>query len=264
MNVLSNERLYQLLNKPRLQMDKILFFAVLIAALIFLSACTYQQDPGDTFSRVAYPGEMTLYYSKKPDNPEDPVKVLANGKEFHVYGKAVWPSVQSMFLLETSLIKEGESVLDIGTGSGIQAIFAASKARHVVATDIGKDAIKSTRINVKRFGLQDKIDVRFGDLFEPVKPGEKFDVIINNINYPEAEENSDDPLWQVHERFFKEVSAYLKQGGRIIYESGFLFNFLRIQSMVEKNGLQIMQMKMQTSIVFKKEMMVYVVKRKAF
>jgi len=264
MNVLSYERLYELSYKLRLQIDKILFFAALTVSLIFLSACTHQQDPGVAFSRVAYPGEMTLYYSKKPVNPEHPGKVLANGKEFHVYGKAVWPSIQSMFLLESSLIKEGESVLDIGTGSGIQAVFAASKAHRVVATDIGKDAIKSANINVKRFGLQDKVEVRFGDLFEPVKPGEKFDVIINNINYPEAEENSDDPLWEVHERFFREVSGYLKQDGRIIYESGFLFNFLRIQSMVEKNGLQIMKMKMQTSIVFKKEMMVYVVKRKAF
>lgn len=245
----------------RLQAIKFLFLAV---AVVFLLACAHQKDPGENFVRIDYPGEMMLYYLQRPGKVDQPFIVFANEKTFHVYGKAVRPSIQSMFLLENSVINEGEAVLDIGTGSGIQAIFAASKASWVVATDIGEDAIKSANINIKRFGLENKIDVRFGDLFEPVKSGEKFDVIINNINYPEHVDNRDDPLWEVHERFFRQVSKYLKHNGRIIYASGFLFNFLRIQEMVEKNGLQIMGMKMQTSLVYKKEMMVYIVKRKAF
>ncbi len=239
-------------------------FSFLGVVLVFVFACAHQNGPGENFFRIAYPGEMTLYYSKRPVNVDQPFTVFANEKAFHIYGKAVRPSIQGMFLLENSVINKGDVVLDIGTGSGIQAVFAANNASRVVATDISQDAVKSANINIKRFGLEDIIDVRLGDLFGPVKSNEKFDVIINNINYPEHVNNSNDPLWEVHERFFREVSQYLKPSGRIIYESGFLFNFSRIQEMVEKNGLQIMQMRMQTSVEYKKERMVYVVKRKAF
>jgi len=218
----------------------------------------------EDYFQIVYPGELTLYYSKTAEEDDKPFKAIANNKEFHIYGKAVIPSIQSMYLLENSVINEGDAVLDVGTGSGIQAVFAAEKASHVVATDIGEDAVKSAKENIKRFGLDKKIDVRLGSLFEPVKKGEKFDVIINNINYPEDEENEADPLWQVHENFFKDVQQYLKPDGRIYYQSGFLFNIPRIKKMLEKNKLQIFEMKMITAVLHKKELILYVIKREAY
>lgn len=245
-----------------------IFVFILLMSLGLLSACATQtqKQPAEVipgYDRIIYPGELTLYYSSAEEEDDKPYKVIANNREFHIFGEAVKPSIQSMYLLENSVINEGDAVLDIGTGSGIQAVFAVEKASRIVATDIGEDAIKSAKENVKRFALEKKIDVRLGDLFEPVKEGEKFDVIINNINYPEDEENEADPLWQVHERFFRDVKQYLKQDGRIYYQSGFLFNIPRIQKMLKKNKLQIFEMKMITAVLHKKELILYVIKREA-
>lgn len=83
----------------------------------------------------------------------------------------------------------GGSVLDIGTGSGIIGLYAASHgAERVVATDINPAALKSTRRNAADLGFADVIETRLvpeNDIsaYSVVKPGERFDVIISNPPY---------------------------------------------------------------------------------
>ena len=249
------------MNMMLLKLYKIL---VLIMCLSVLFGCAHQVGSRTIagYDRIVHPGNLPLYYSQTSATGGEPFSVIADGKDFHVYGKAVRPSIQSIYLLENIVINLGDVVLDLGTGSGIQAVFAAQNALKVIATDIGKDAVASAENNVKRFGLEKEIDVRLGDLFEPITKDEKFDVIINNINYPEDENNDADPLWGVHERFFKEVRQYLKKNGRIYYQSGFLFNIPRINQMLSKNDLQITEMQMKSAATHSKELIVYTIQRR--
>ncbi|MEO8284887.1 MAG: methyltransferase [Chloroflexota bacterium] len=77
----------------------------------------------------------------------------------------------------------GLDVLDVGTGSGVAAIAAAlSGASRVVAVDINPAAAESARLNASRYELLGKIDVRLGDMFEPVR-GETFAMVICNPPY---------------------------------------------------------------------------------
>ena len=64
--------------------------------------------------------------------------------------------------------------LDIGTGSGVQAMLSARHARDVVATDVNARALAFTELNAALNGFTN-IDCRLGSLFEPVA-GETFDV----------------------------------------------------------------------------------------
>ena len=73
------------------------------------------------------------------------------------------------------------SALDVGTGSGAQALFAAQHARHVVATDVNERALEFTRLNAQLNGLTN-IECRRGALFEPVGD-ERFDLVTCNAPY---------------------------------------------------------------------------------
>jgi release factor glutamine methyltransferase len=81
------------------------------------------------------------------------------------------------------LLPPGSQVLDLGTGSGIGAIVAARKARSVVATDINPQAVRCARINALLNGVEQQVEVRCGNLFEPVRGDERFDVVLFNPPY---------------------------------------------------------------------------------
>lgn len=70
------------------------------------------------------------------------------------------------------------TVLDLGTGCGIQALHASRSADRVIATDISQRAVELARANAHLNGIA-TIEVRLGDLFEPVS-GERFDRIVTN------------------------------------------------------------------------------------
>ncbi len=164
-----------------------------------------------------------------------------------------------MFLLENTVINDGDLVLDIGTGAGIQAIFAAEKASKVVATDLNQDAVDDTTYNANFHGLAHKIETRQGDLFGPVKENEKFDVIIFNIDYPFNKKNK--ALWEVHERFFREVKNYMKPGATIFYQAGWLWNIPKIIEMIESNDLIINRMSMINAFKMNRQPIVFVLQK---
>ena len=70
------------------------------------------------------------------------------------------------------------SVLDLGTGCGIQAMHAARHAARVVATDISARALELTALNLELNAI-DGVELRLGSLYEPVA-GERFDRIVSN------------------------------------------------------------------------------------
>jgi release factor glutamine methyltransferase len=88
------------------------------------------------------------------------------------------------FLAESmaARVVNGSTVLDMGTGTGIAAIVAARHARRVVAVDINPIAVRCARINVLLNGVEKGVEVREGDLFEPVH-GERFDLVLFNPPY---------------------------------------------------------------------------------
>ncbi|MEY9939088.1 methylase of polypeptide subunit release factors [Streptacidiphilus sp. MAP5-52] len=70
--------------------------------------------------------------------------------------------------------------LDLGTGSGVQALHAARHAGHVVATDVNPRALHFTRLTAELSGFGDRVEVREGSLFAPLGEDERFDLIVSN------------------------------------------------------------------------------------
>lgn len=109
------------------------------------------------------------------------------------------------------------SVLDIGTGCGIQALLAARHSERVVAVDTNPRALRFARMNARLNGL-DNVDCWLGSLFGPVA-GRRFDLIVCNPPYvisPETKymfRDSGLPNDTICETVIREVHAYLNEGG---------------------------------------------------
>jgi Methyltransferase small domain len=109
------------------------------------------------------------------------------------------------------------AALDLGVGSGFQALQAARHADRVVGTDINPRALRFTEFNAL---LNDRtnIEVREGSLLEPVE-GESFDLIVSNPPYVIAPDNEyafrDGGLEgdSFVEGMVRTVPAYLREGG---------------------------------------------------
>jgi len=131
----------------------------------------------------------------------------------HVMGVAG----SSLNLLKVTVRDRVASTLDLGTGSGVQALFAARHSDRVVATDPNPRALAFARFNAALNGFAN-IEVREGSLFEPAK-GERFDLVVSNPPFvitPDRRLAFRDGGLQADDfsrRVVAEVPAYLTEGG---------------------------------------------------
>ena len=133
------------------------------------------------------------------------------------------PAEDSYLLADNLEIQEGQSVLEIGTGSGIVAMYASRLTDRITVTDINFDACELARRNFEDNGIEG-IEILFGNLFEPVE-NRKFDVILFNTPYLPTEDDDviDDTInyafdggvngRKVIDLFLNEVGNHLNDGG---------------------------------------------------
>jgi methylase of polypeptide subunit release factors len=87
------------------------------------------------------------------------------------------PSSDSLLLRDATIPLEG-TVLDLCTGSGVQALSAAKQVSRVVAVDLSARAAAITRANAVLNRITN-VETRVGDLYAPVA-GDRFDTVIAN------------------------------------------------------------------------------------
>jgi len=82
--------------------------------------------------------------------------------------------------LMESAVRTGDSVLDLGCGSGILAIAAAKLgAKRVLGIDNDPEAVNAAHENAEMNGVQDRIEVRLGE--GPPSAAAVFDLVVANI-----------------------------------------------------------------------------------
>lgn len=118
------------------------------------------------------------------------------------FGTGLHPTTRLCLELTAELLRPGEAVLDLGTGSGILAVAAARLgAGSVLALDIDPLAVKAARANVRRNGLSRRIRVARGTLKGPAGP---FGLILANLSAPVLTELA------------PAVAGSLQAGGRLV------------------------------------------------
>jgi methylase of polypeptide subunit release factors len=70
-----------------------------------------------------------------------------------------------------------DNLLDLGTGSGVQAVHLAGRARKITATDLNPRALDLAALSFALSGIE--AELLAGDLFAPVE-GREFDLIVSN------------------------------------------------------------------------------------
>jgi methylase of polypeptide subunit release factors len=109
-----------------------------------------------------------------------------------------------------------ERALDLGTGSGVEALLAARHTDTVVATDVNPRALELAALASRLNGLP--LDLRQGSLFEPVA-GEAFDLVVANPPFvvsPDSEfvyRDSPLPGDEICRQVVRGAAAHLRPGG---------------------------------------------------
>ncbi|WP_447591507.1 50S ribosomal protein L3 N(5)-glutamine methyltransferase [Aquipseudomonas campi] len=135
------------------------------------------------------------------------------------------------------LMAEPARILDLCTGSGcigIACAYAFPQAE-VVLGDLSFEALEVANRNIERHGLEDRVYTVQGDGFAGL-PGQRFDLIVSNPPYVDAEDFADMPAEYHHEpelglacgddgldlvrRMLAEAADHLTEMGVLIVEVG--------------------------------------------
>ncbi|HDZ57179.1 MAG TPA: 50S ribosomal protein L3 N(5)-glutamine methyltransferase [Pseudomonas xinjiangensis] len=138
---------------------------------------------------------------------------------------------------EPWLERDPEKVLDLCTGSGcigIACAYAFPEAE-VVLADLSSDALAVAEMNIEVHGLQERVETRWSDGFDGV-PGERFDLIVSNPPYVDAQDMNALPDEYHHEpemglacgedgldlvrRMLVEAAEHLSEDGVLVVEVG--------------------------------------------
>lgn len=177
--------------------------------------------------------------------PESGKMIKYLGKEFLVYPNTFWPFADSQPLVKNLKIKSGESVLDVGTGSGVIAVFSCyAGAGKVVAVDINPAAVKSAKHNAKLHGFEKIMTVKRSNLFQRLG-SEKFDVITANLPFRNKDahdvvaQSQWDSDFKTNTRFFEQVGEHLNPGGRIYFSQAVFGPIKEVRALAKAAGFSI-------------------------
>lgn len=164
-----------------------------------------------------------------------------NGLPFYVDERVLVPRSPIAELIADRflpwLADEPQRALDLCTGSGCIAIAIAKEFPETLvdATDISMDALSVAAVNVEHHEVEDRVGLIESDVFSKL-PGQRYDLIVSNPPYVDAEDMADLPPEFLREpelglasgrdglditrRILAEAADHLTEDGVLVVEVG--------------------------------------------
>ena len=146
--------------------------------------------------------------------PEEPIKLAIGKKLYEESQMADLPAeVTNISLgcgdpLALANLTEGQTVLDLGSGGGLDCFLAAKKvgpSGHVIGVDMTPAMIARARENQEKIGVEN-VEFRLGKIEEIPVPDETVDVILSNCVINLSPDKAS---------VFKEAFRVLRPGGKL-------------------------------------------------
>lgn len=137
-------------------------------------------------------------------------------------------------------VRPSDRVLDMGTGSGIGALLAASQSSDVVAVDINPKAVIAAAANAARNGLANRITVLESDVFSAVNGS--FDLLLFDPPFrwfkarDLLELSTADENYRALRTFMTQAKQYLRPGGRILLHFGTSGDIDYLYQLIDASG----------------------------
>lgn len=148
------------------------------------------------------------------------------------FGTGTHPTTQLCIRELSERLEGGETVFDVGTGSGVLSIVSAKLgAERVLATDLDEVAVHAAKENIALNHADNIVTVRPNDLLKGVT--EKADIIVANI------------LAEVIVLFPEDVVKCLKKDGTFIASGIIKEKETLVKNALEQAGLEIISTKQQ-------------------
>jgi len=97
------------------------------------------------------------------------------------FGTGLHPTTRRCLEVLEAIVRPGDEVLDVGTGSGILSLASVGLgARRALATDVDPIAVSAARANVSLSVADGRVAVALGSV-DAVPSGHTFDIVVANI-----------------------------------------------------------------------------------
>nr|WP_295969489.1 50S ribosomal protein L11 methyltransferase [uncultured Bacillus sp.] len=160
-----------------------------------------------------------------PVNSDELIIELDPGMAF---GTGTHPTTVMCIQALERTVKQGDTVIDVGTGSGVLSITAAMLgAEKVQALDLDEVAVQSARLNIKLNKVHSVVTVSQNNLLEGIET--KAEVVVANI------------LAEVILRFTDDVANTVKKGGYFISSGIIKPKKDQVKDAIEKAGFDIVE-----------------------
>jgi len=182
---------------------------------------------------------------KKIKSHKKPYFVVVNKLKICIFPNVFSPAYftdSRWFAENVPKIVGRHSFLEIGTGTGIVALFAALNGAKVSATDISPDAVKNANYNFQKHNA--RVKTYCGDMYESLPRNARFEFIFWNHPFNLGDNPNEEMLlkagfdfqYESLEKYISEAHLHLTQKGRLLLGTSNYASLPDIKKIAAKYG----------------------------